>query len=154
MTLAGNVSYYKTMGVTKNASDHEIKRAYRKLALKYHPDQAKDLPLDEAEERFKEINEAYSVLSDPVKRRNYDRFGKRWMNFSTQSSGFHYTTYNSHRSRRKIIEDKLSEQKDFNIRTFADDLGVSQSNLVKILKVMIEKSLTTGEISGGQFIFI
>ncbi|MFX0051546.1 MAG: DnaJ domain-containing protein [Candidatus Hermodarchaeota archaeon] len=69
--------YYNILGVQKNASKSEIKKAYRKLALKYHPDRAKDSDIDPkiAEEKFKEIGEAYSVLSDPEKRQQYDRFG-------------------------------------------------------------------------------
>jgi curved DNA-binding protein len=65
--------YYQTLGVNKNASDEEIKRAYRKLAMKYHPDRNPNKK--EAEERFKEINEAYAVLSDKDKRKQYDTFG-------------------------------------------------------------------------------
>jgi curved DNA-binding protein len=65
--------YYTTLGVAKNASDEEIKRAYRKLAMKYHPDRNPNKK--EAEERFKEINEAYAVLSDKEKRKQYDTFG-------------------------------------------------------------------------------
>ena len=65
--------YYKILGVSRNATQEEIKRAYRRLALKYHPDRNKGNK--EAEERFKEINEAYAVLSDPEKRRQYDQFG-------------------------------------------------------------------------------
>lgn len=61
--------YYKTLGVSRNATDDEIKKAYRKLARKYHPDAGGD------EEKFKEINEAYEVLSDEKKRKMYDRFG-------------------------------------------------------------------------------
>lgn len=65
--------YYQILGIDRNASEDEIKRAYRRLALKYHPDRN---PGDkESEERFKEINEAYACLSDPQKRANYDRFG-------------------------------------------------------------------------------
>jgi curved DNA-binding protein len=65
--------YYKMLGVNKNASDAEIKKAYRKLAMKYHPDHAKDDK--KAEEKFKQISEAYAVLSDKEKRKQYDEFG-------------------------------------------------------------------------------
>ena len=66
--------YYDSLGVNKNAGDEEMKRAYRKLAMKYHPDRNPNKK--EAEERFKEINEAYAVLSDKEKRKQYDTFGK------------------------------------------------------------------------------
>ncbi|HSL42682.1 MAG TPA: DnaJ C-terminal domain-containing protein [Anaerolineales bacterium] len=71
--------YYKTLGVERNASEDDIRKAYRKLAMQYHPDRN---PNDkQAEERFKEINEAYQVLSDSQKRAHYDRLGSdysRW----------------------------------------------------------------------------
>lgn len=72
--------YYKILGVPKNATEKEIKKAYRKLARQYHPDAN---PGDKTtEERFKEINEAYEVLSDPDKRKKYDQFGSQWKHFT------------------------------------------------------------------------
>src|SRR6266851_4258301 len=68
--------YYKILGVNKNASEKEIRKAYRKLARKYHPDVN---PEDKsAEDKFKELNEAYEVLSDPEKRKRYDQLGANW----------------------------------------------------------------------------
>lgn len=75
--------YYSTLGVTREATPEEIKKAFRKLARQYHPDTAKDKKV--AEEKFKEINEAHEVLSDPEKRRKYDRLGSHW---NDQGGGF------------------------------------------------------------------
>ena len=69
-----NRDYYEILGVPKNASSEDIKSAFRKLARQYHPDVSKEA---NAEEKFKEINEAYGVLSDPEKRRRYDQFGRQ-----------------------------------------------------------------------------
>lgn len=72
--------YYKILGVSKNATKEEISQAFRKLARKYHPDVN---PGDKnAEEKFKEINEAHEVLSDPEKRKKYDQFGNQWQQYT------------------------------------------------------------------------
>src|SRR6266550_876792 len=68
--------YYETLGVPKTATEDEIRSSFRKLARKYHPDVAKDKKA--AEEKFKEINEAYEVLGDPEKRKKYDELGADW----------------------------------------------------------------------------
>src|SRR5437660_1688739 len=70
--------YYETLGVARTATPEEIKSAFRKLARIYHPDVAKNKTTAEA--KFKEINEAYEVLSDPEKRRRYDELGANWQN--------------------------------------------------------------------------
>jgi curved DNA-binding protein len=82
--------YYKTLGVSKNASAEEIKKAYRKLARQHHPDVSGK---PEAEKRFKEINEANEVLSDPEKRKRYDTVGPEWERFQQggqQPGGFQW----------------------------------------------------------------
>ncbi|MEM3851792.1 MAG: molecular chaperone DnaJ [Methanomassiliicoccales archaeon] len=82
--------YYAVLGVSRDASPDEIKRAYRKLAQQYHPDVAK-MDRKVAEEKFKEISEAYEVLMDPEKRRNYDAYGNEGVNFG--SSGFDWNNF-------------------------------------------------------------
>lgn len=83
--MADNKDYYQTLGVDKKASEQDIKRAYRKLAQQYHPDKNKGDA--GANARFKEINEAYEVLSDKQKRGNYDQFGAAGANFGQGFSG-------------------------------------------------------------------
>src|SRR5690606_7929141 len=71
--MATKKDYYEILGVNRDASDDEIKKAYRKLAMKYHPDRNPDNP--KAEESFKEAKEAYEILSDAQKRAAYDQYG-------------------------------------------------------------------------------
>ena len=99
--MGTNTDYYKTLGVSKNASPEEIKKAYRKLAIKYHPDKNKGDKA--AEEKFKEINEAYAVLSDAEKKKQYDTFG---------SSEFH----------RRYTQEDIFRNADFS--TIFRDLGM------------------------------
>ena len=86
--------YYKVLGVSRNASADEIRKAYRKLAMQYHPDRNPDDK--QAEERFKEINEAYQVLNDPQKRAHYDRLGSAyssWRQRGAPSGGFDWSQW-------------------------------------------------------------
>jgi curved DNA-binding protein len=77
--------YYKTLGIDKKASDADIKKAYRKLAVQYHPD--KNPGNKEAEEKFKLINEANEVLGDPEKRKKYDELGEDWNKYQQSGQG-------------------------------------------------------------------
>src|SRR6266851_4347320 len=80
--------YYEILGVPRTASEGDIKKAFRKLAREYHPDVAKNKK--QAEEKFKEMNEAYEVLGDPAKRKKYDELGANWRQYEqagTQGAG-------------------------------------------------------------------
>jgi curved DNA-binding protein len=85
--------YYKVLGVGRDADADEIRRAYRKLARKYHPDLNSD---SDSEERFKELGEAYEVLSDPEKRERYDRLGARWREAEHQAPDESFEDFFTH----------------------------------------------------------
>lgn len=102
--------YYKILGISKDASPDEIKKAFRKLAIKYHPDKNKGKK--EAEEKFKEINEAYAVLSDPEKKKQYDTFG---------SSEFH-----KHFSQEDIF-------RDFDFSNIFQEMGMGGEGFTRII---------------------
>ena len=94
--------YYTVLGVDREASKDEIKRAYRRLAKKHHPDLNKDNP-KEAEEKFKEVSEAYEVLYDPQKRVNYDRFGQAGVDFGP--GGFDWSDFTRYNDIEDIFGD-------------------------------------------------
>jgi curved DNA-binding protein len=124
--------YYKILGVERNVSKEEIKRAYRKLAMKTHPD--RNPGNSKAEERFKEINEAYQVLSDPEKRARYDQLGDsyfQWQQGGAPAEGFNwedwFTTSPQGNVRVGGLEDILgSDFSEFFKRVFGGtpDMGV------------------------------
>ncbi|MGQ3890530.1 DnaJ C-terminal domain-containing protein [Legionella sp. CNM-4043-24] len=103
--------YYKVMGLERNADQDEIKRTYRKLARKYHPDVSKEA---DAENKFKELGEAYEVLRDPEKRAKYDQFGQYWQHPEQQyqqqaSSGHQYHQYSNDAEQAAAFEDFINQ---------------------------------------------
>ena len=101
------IDYYKILGVSKTATEKEIKASYRKLARKYHPDLNPDNK--KAELKFKEINEANQVLSDPENRKKYDKYGKDWQHGEE-----------SEKAQRQYQSQNRSRQQDFSDREYSD----------------------------------
>lgn len=96
--MSSNSDYYKILGISKDASEADIKKAYRKAALKYHPDKNTNNK-EEAEKKFKMVGEAYQILSNPDERAAYDKYGKAGVNGGGGSAGAggmrHYTEFSS-----------------------------------------------------------
>jgi len=107
--------YYEILGVSRNASPEEIKRAYRKLALEFHPDRHPPEKRKWAEERFKEISEAYEVLMDPEKRRLYDMYGHEGVRETFREGGFTWQDFSHFEDLRDIF-------RDFGLGSFFSDL--------------------------------
>ncbi|PMP79734.1 MAG: molecular chaperone DnaJ [Chloroflexus aggregans] len=114
--------YYQVLGVSRNASDDEIKRAYRRLARKYHPDVNRGDP--NAEARFKEINEAYQVLSDKEQRAKYDRFGSEFHRY--EQTGFGGVDFSSQTDFADLFETLFGNRRTsgsrFNVRLDGQDV--------------------------------
>ena len=101
--------YYKILGVERKASEAEIRKAYRKLAMQYHPDRNPENK--QAEERFKEINEAYQVLSDPQKRAHYDRLGSDYSNWQRRGApgDFNWDQYGGFPGGTRVNPDEMQD---------------------------------------------
>ncbi|WP_323789555.1 J domain-containing protein [Psychroserpens sp.] len=126
------IDYYKILGISKNASDGDIKKAYRKLARKYHPDLN---PNDKvAEKKFKEINEANEVLSNPENRKKYDEYGEHWV---------HAEDYKKAKQQQKRYARQQTSQGDFG--------GYSDSDFSDFFSSMFGRGHTKGQRRQGQF---
>jgi len=144
--------YYKVLGVPKGAKTEDVKKAYRRLARQYHPDLNKGA---DAERRFKEINEAHEVLSDPEKRKRYDQLGANWERYSRaggtpgQAGGFEWV-FTGTPGRGFEGAGDLGGFSDF-FRTFFGDLGgVSQEDLARGRRTNGRSRLRAGEDVEGE----
>jgi curved DNA-binding protein len=108
--------YYQILGISKTATAEEIKKAYRKLAVKYHPD--KNAGNKQAEDKFKEVNEANEVLGDPEKRRKYDELGSNWKQYDQQAGQGGFNSGDYYRQHRRGRASR--QEQDFGGSSFSD----------------------------------
>ena len=148
--------YYEVLGVARNASEDEIKKAYTKLALKWHPDRHQGADRADAEAKFKQVNEAKEVLLDPEKRKKYDRFGKDW------EHGQEFTPRggNGHRVSPEEFEQMFGGAgfSDFFASMFGDDMAAQfnrrRPRRTRGADVNAELSLTVSDaVAGGKRTF-
>ncbi|HID95932.1 MAG TPA: molecular chaperone DnaJ [Candidatus Latescibacteria bacterium] len=136
--------YYEVLGVDRNASQEEIKKAYRRQALKYHPDRN---PGDkEAEEKFKEAAEAYEVLSDPEKRERYNRFGHEGLRDTFGSGGFQWSDFSHVRDFEDIFESFFGESifGDFFGRRTTRQAGPQRGSDLRVTLPLSLEEIATG----------
>ncbi|CAG36432.1 J domain-containing protein [Desulfotalea psychrophila] len=132
-------NYYEILGLDKDCTSDELRRKYRKLAMKYHPDQNPDNP--EFQEKFKEIAEAYGVLSDSKKRQEYDRFGAAGGGFGAGTTGFSY-------SQEEIFRDLFNDPQFQQM--FSTILGEFQKSGLRSNPEFVQKSFFGKR--GGMFL--
>jgi molecular chaperone DnaJ len=141
--MATKRDYYEVLGVGKNADTEEIKKAYRKMAIKYHPDKNPNNPA--AEEKFKEAAEAYDVLSNAEKRRQYDRFGHQGVNGMGGGAGFSMSDIFS--NFEDIFGGAFGRTRNDN--PFSDFFGGRGQKVKKGSNLRIRLKLTLAEIAEG-----
>ncbi len=135
-------NYYEILGVSKNATYEEIKDAYRKLVLKYHPDKVPPEKKKEAEEKFKEISEAYEVLSDPEKRKLYDMYGiTDFSGYSTNDFNFEDFYSRHYDDLKDIFGDLFSDifESFFGFRTTRTQREKKGKNILYRLELSLEE---------------
>jgi curved DNA-binding protein len=148
-----NADYYKILGIARSASEADIKSAYRKLAVKYHPDKNKGDKA--AEEKFKEINEAYQVLSDPEKRKKYDAYGENWkyaQEQEGQGQGYSSSSGPGNRGQGFTQDDIFGNGQDFSDffrSAFGENFSGRSQQKMKGEDYQAEVSLTLEEVYSG-----
>ena len=154
MSDASKVNYYEVLGVSENATSDEIRKAYKKLAIKWHPDKNPDNK-EFAEEKFKSISEAYNVLSDPKKREEWENYRNGGFNGDFNMSDFEmndpFEIFNSFFGGRNPFRDFFSDDFDFG---FGDSDGVSKSvkktTVIKNGKTVTRTETTTYDKNGNK----